>query len=93
MKLVIGNMDEVSLRFNMDNGNTYDFKGSKEIKLKTTQGIKTTTFTALLTILSDGTKLSPLFIFKANHSIPEKAKERFKNQALLYTNTNNWCRK
>jgi len=64
----------------------YDFKGSKKIEVRRTNGNKLT-FTAILAMTMDGTKLPPIFIYKSQTSVPQS----LKNQALLYTNTNGWC--
>jgi len=90
LEVLYGNMDEVSLRFNMSDKTTYDFTGSKEISLKTCQGL-TLTFTALLTVLSDGTKLPPLLVFKSKNAIPKKVQQKFAEKILLFSNASGWC--
>ena len=59
--MIAGNMDVISLKFDMSRGETYDFIGKKEIKLKTTNGMKMT-YTMILAVLEDGIKL-PQFLY------------------------------
>lgn len=74
----------------MSRKRVYDFKGTKEIKVRKTNGNKLT-FTAILTITMDGSKLPPVFIFKTRNPIPQPLRNQFKNKVLLYTNANGWC--
>jgi len=90
IQLIIGNMDQTSLRFDMSRGWTYDFKGSKEVRIRTTSGNKLT-FTALLAMLNDGTKLPPVFVFKSRTTISNALKNKYKDKALIYSNSTGWC--
>ena len=90
-----------SQRFDMSRGETYDFIGKKEIKLKTTNGMKMT-YTMILAVLEDGIKLPPVFIFKSRNPIALTTKKRYNNIALFFSNStgcNNeeimqeWCDK
>ena len=82
-------MDEVSLKFNMSTGLTYDFIGKKGILIKTCKGNKTT-FTALLAVLDDGTTLPPLLVFKSKFGIPKDIKKKYEKKILIYSNPSGW---
>ena len=90
VSLVIGNMDETSLKFCMDSGMTYDFGGNKEIIVRMCKGNKLT-FTVMLAILSDGAKLPPLIIFKSGNPVSETLRKKYRDRVLLFNNTNGWC--
>jgi len=59
----LGNMDEVALMFDVPSNKTVDIKGAKTIMKKTT-GNEKTHYTVVLACCADGTKLTPLLIFK-----------------------------
>lgn len=68
----------------------YDFKGNREIRVRRTNGNKLT-FTAILAITMDGTKLPPIFTFKTRSPVPQSVAKKYKNRALLYTNASECC--
>jgi hypothetical protein len=68
---------------------TYDFKGKKEICIQTTSGIKMRV-TVLMAILSNGTVLPPLFVFKSKKAIPKELILKYANEALIYSNAKGW---
>ena len=88
-KLISANMDETCMQFDMSNGTTYDFIGRKEINVKSSNG-RRATFTLMLTVFDDGSKMPPLFIFKSRYHIPQALKQKYGKRALLYSNTNGW---
>lgn len=90
LQIIHGNIDQVCMKFNMCDGSTYDFRGNKEIKLKTTQGNKLT-YTAMFTVLNDRTPLPPLLIFKSKTPVPKTIREKYAKKALILTNSNDWC--
>ncbi|CAI5769472.1 pogo transposable element with KRAB domain [Podarcis lilfordi] len=58
-----GNMDEVLLTSDVPSNRTVDLKGAKTIAVKTS-GHEKTHYTVVLSCCADGTKLSPMLIFK-----------------------------
>jgi len=83
MKILFGNVDQVPFQ------TTYDFKGSREINLVRTTGVKQR-FTVQFTILESGIFLPPLFVFKSRGQIPQKLKDKFKDKALIFSNSTGW---
>lgn len=65
----IANMDETPVYFDMPGSRTFDMRGVKTVKCKTT-GHEKLRFTAVLTIMSNGQKLNPMIIFKGLKKIP-----------------------
>jgi len=59
----LGNMDEVSLTFDVPSNKTVDVKGTKTIMIKTS-GNKKMHYTVVHACCADGIKLPPLLIFK-----------------------------
>lgn len=59
----IANMDEVPLTFDVPSNRTVDSKGTKSVTIKTT-GHEKTHYTVVLTCCADGSKLTPMLIFK-----------------------------
>src|SRR5215510_1885189 len=59
----IGNMDELPLMFDVPSNKTEYVKGAKTIMIKTS-GNEKTHYTVVLACCADGTKLTPLLIFK-----------------------------
>ena len=59
----LGNMDEVSLTFDVPSNKTVDVKGAKTIMMKTF-GNEKTWYTVVLACCADGIKLPPLLIIK-----------------------------
>jgi hypothetical protein len=59
----IANMDESPLWFDLPSTRTYDFRGVKTVKSKTT-GHEKLRYTVVLSGLGDGTKLKPMIIFQ-----------------------------
>lgn len=90
IQLLVGNVDETCLKFDMTRGTTYDFQGAKEIRIRKTLGNKLT-FTAILAVMMDGTKLPPLLIFKSKHPIASSLKQKYKDYVMLYANPSGWC--
>ena len=61
----IGNMDETLLNFDMLPSRTVNPAGEKTVLIKTTgTGNKINYFTVVLACLADGTKLTPMIIYK-----------------------------
>ena len=89
VELLFGNFDEVPLLFDMVSGRTYDFQGKKEICIQTTTGIKMRV-TILMSILSNGVILPPLFIFKSKKRIAKELDKKFSNEALIFSNAKGW---
>jgi len=59
----LGDMDEVSLTFDVPSNKTVDVKRAKTIMIKTS-GNEKTRYTVVLACSADGTKLPPLLSFK-----------------------------
>lgn len=66
----IANMDETPVYFDMPGGRSFDVRGVKTVKCKTT-GYEKMRFTAVLTITADGKKLPPMIIFKGLKNVPK----------------------
>lgn len=66
----IGNMDETPLWFDLPQTRTFDFKGVKQVKCKTT-GKEKLRYTVVLSAMADGTKLKPMIIFKGLKNVPK----------------------
>ena len=66
----VGNMDETPFWFDLPSAETYDFKGLKTIKSRTT-GNEKLRFTVVLTALANGAKLKPMLIFKGLKNVPK----------------------
>jgi hypothetical protein len=66
----IGNMDETPMSFDLQSNRTIDFRGVKAVLSKTT-GKKKLRYTVVLSALADGTKLSPMIIFKELKNVPK----------------------
>jgi len=56
-------MDETPIFFDMVGSLTIEKRGAKTVQVRTT-GNENNRFTCVLTVLADGTKLSPIVIFK-----------------------------
>ena len=87
--LMFGNFDEVPLQFDMVSGRTYDFQGKKEICIQTTSGVKMRV-TVLMSILSNGKVLPPLFVFKTKKAIPKEIQSKYADSALVFSNAKGW---
>lgn len=87
--LLFGNFDETSIQFDMAGGCTYDFHGVKQIFIQTTTGVKMRV-TVLMTILSDGTVLRPLFVFKSKKATSEDLRKKYAKDCLLFSNAKGW---
>jgi hypothetical protein len=66
----IANMDETPLWFDLPNSKSYDFRGVKTVKAKTT-GHEKLRYTVVLSAMGDGQKLKPMIIFKNLKNIPK----------------------
>ncbi|KAG8237940.1 hypothetical protein J437_LFUL017314 [Ladona fulva] len=77
----VGIMDEVTVSFDLPTARMVNLKGAKEVSITTT-GYEKSNFTVLLCITSDGSKLSPMVIFKRK-TIP---KGRFLKDHIVTTN-------
>jgi len=84
-ELIIANMDEVSIYFDMGRNSTYHYKGDKSIKLIRNNGYRKR-LTVCLAILSNGKKLPPFIIFKAK-SVPTNPHSKC---LLVRANANGW---
>ena len=87
--IIFCNFDETPLQFDMASGKTYDFRGVKEVCIQTTKGTKMR-FTALLSMLSTGIMLPPLFIFKSKKALCQDLKKKFNNDCLIFANEKGW---
>ncbi|RWR99058.1 pogo transposable element with KRAB domain-like protein, partial [Dinothrombium tinctorium] len=67
--IIFANMDEVPIWFDMPHCRSYDIKGSKNIKIKTT-GNEKLRITVVLTAFSDGRKCIPMIVFKGLKNVP-----------------------
>ena len=59
----IGNMDETPMYFDMASNSTVEQKGAPTVSVRTT-GHEKSHFTVVLACMADGTKLTPMIIFK-----------------------------
>lgn len=66
----IANMDETPVYFDMPRSRTFDTRGVKTVKCKTT-GHEKMRFTVVLTITADGRKLPPMIIWKGLKKVPK----------------------
>lgn len=66
----IANMDEMPLWFDFPNAKTYDFRGVKTVKSKTT-GQEKLPYTVVLSTMGNGKKLKPMIIFKNLKNVPK----------------------
>ena len=66
----LGNMDEVSLMFDVPSNKTVDVKGAKTIMIKTA-GNEKTSYTVVLACCADGTKLSHLLLIFKRNTLPK----------------------
>jgi hypothetical protein len=84
--LLIGNMDEVPVFFDMQTGHTYHERGAKEIKILRTKTPKLRA-TVVLAVTKDGGKLPPFVVFKGS----KKNVEAYKgNKAFFCSNDTGW---
>ena len=86
---IFGNMDEVPVQFDLSSGKTFDFQGKRQINLLKTTGSKKR-LTAALSILSDGTKLPLMVIFKTFSVILYSLRKKYRDQAIVIGNANGW---
>ena len=84
-KLILANMDETPLYFDMRRNSTYTFRGDRSVPIIRTNGHRKR-ITVCLAILSDGRKLPPFVIFKRK-SCPSNPYGR---RMLLSANANGW---
>jgi hypothetical protein len=66
----IGGMDETPVWFDLPNSHTYDLRGVKSVKAKTT-GKEKLRYTVVLCAMGDGTKLPAMVIFRNLKRIPK----------------------
>ena len=85
IKDIIDNIDEISFQFNMAPSNIIDQKGKKSIIIKT-QHQEKLRVSALLCILTDGTKIAPYLVFKGKNDFTKisKISEYMKNKKDFY---------
>ena len=76
--LHLGNMNKVPVSFVLPPSRTVYLKGSKEVFIATT-GQEKTNFTVMLCVTSNGSKLTPVFIFKKK----KKCQKRHFRETLL----------
>jgi hypothetical protein len=81
----IGNMDEVSISFDMPSGFTVETKGSTDVRITTT-GNEKCNFTVVLCATADGGKCKPLVIFKRK-TIPKGV---FPKGVVVTANEKGW---
>jgi len=81
----IGNMDEISISFDMPSGYTIDTKGSTDVRITTT-GSEKCNFTVVLCVTANGGKCKPLVIFKRK-TIP---KDVFPKGVIVTANEKGW---
>jgi hypothetical protein len=63
-------MDETPLWFDLPSTRTYDFRGVRTVKARTT-GKEKLRYTVILSAMADGTKLPPIVIFRNLVKIPK----------------------
>jgi hypothetical protein len=90
-KVVVFNMDETPLEFDLAHKCTYDFCGNKQISVLRTNGAKSRC-TIDLTISSTGDFLMPLIIFKTQNPLPSSLHSRFKGRAMIRSNKTGWMK-
>ena len=83
--LLIGNIDETAVAFNMTYNTTIEEKGTKTIAIAST-GHENSNFTVVLVCLADGTKLPPVIIFKLVN-VPRK---EFPDGVVVRANPSGW---
>lgn len=81
----IGNVDEIPMTFDLPSKFTVDQKGKQDIKIKTT-GAEKCSFTVVLAVTADGSKLNPMVIFKRK-TIP---KGNFHKDIIIQANPKGW---
>lgn len=81
----IGNVGEISMNFDMTGNQPVDCKGVETELLKTV-GHEKTQFTVVLSCMADGTKLSPMVIFKRKN-IPQI---KFPIGVFVHVNEKGW---
>lgn len=84
----VGNMDEISISFDLPATRTVNLKGAKDISISTT-GHEKNNFTVVLAVTKDGSKLPPLVIFKRK-TVP---KENFPKGIFVQANEKGWINK
>jgi hypothetical protein len=87
--VLVGNMDETPVEFDMGRERTYHFNGAREVKILRTNGLKQR-FTVAQTVCSDGTILPPLIIFKTKTNLPSHLYEKYKGRVILRSNSSGW---
>jgi hypothetical protein len=87
-RLVLCNMDEIPVYFDMTRGTTYHFRGEKNIRVVKTLGHKRRC-TIVLAVTADGVKLRPMIIFKSN-STSSRLKMLGSNKLIVRHNANGW---
>lgn len=81
----IGNMDEVSISFDMPSGFTVERKGSSDVRITTT-GSERCNFTVVLCVTANGGKCKPLVIFKRK-TVPKGV---FPRGVIVAANEKGW---
>ena len=81
----IGNMDEVPMCFDMPGNHTVDEIGSQDVRLATT-GHEKMCFTVVLCVTADGSRCTPMVIFKRK-TIPT---EIFPSGIIVQANQRGW---
>ena len=84
----VGNMDEISISFNLPASRTINLKDAKVISIRIT-GNEKNNFTVVLAVIKDGLKLPPAVIFKRK-TVP---KENFPKRVLVQANEKGWVNK
>jgi hypothetical protein len=80
-----GNMDEVSVSFDVPSSRNVNLKGAKEVSVATT-GHEKSNFTVVLCIIADGSKLPPMVIFKRN-TVPKGCNSK---DVIISANGKGW---
>ena len=81
----IGNMDKILIWFDLLSNITINKKEEKTVSIHTTE-YKWTSFTVILRYMTDGTKLSAVYIFKLKKIL----KEKFSDGIHIHVNKKVW---
>jgi hypothetical protein len=83
--VLIGNMHETSITFDLPSNTTVNELKSKTVSIHIT-GHERTNFTVVLTYMADGTKLPPIVIFKLKNIL----RDNFSPDVIVRANLTGW---
>ena len=81
-------MNEILIAFNLPSNTTIEQSDTKTILILTTRH-KHSNFTIVLACIVNGTKLSPVIIFK----LKKVSREEFSNSVIIHANFEGWMNK